>query len=77
MLPPSDPASRLSKTNILATCQQCHPGATPASPNTRPHANPLDGKNYPLLHAVFLAMTGLLIGVFTFFGLHTIVWLRA
>jgi cytochrome b subunit of formate dehydrogenase len=27
------------------------------------------------LHAVFLGMTGLLIGVFTFFGLHTIIWL--
>ena len=28
ILPPSDPRSHLSKTNILATCQQCHPGAT-------------------------------------------------
>ena len=28
VLPPSNPASHLSKTNILATCQQCHPGAT-------------------------------------------------
>ena len=41
----------------------------------KPHANPLDGKNYPLLHAVFLGMTGLLIGVFAFFGVHTLVWL--
>jgi hypothetical protein len=35
----------------------------------------MDGKNYPVLHAVFLAMTGLLIGVFGFFGLHTLLWL--
>ena len=28
VLPPSNPASRLSKANILATCQQCHPTAT-------------------------------------------------
>ena len=26
--PPSNPASHLSSANILATCQQCHPGAT-------------------------------------------------
>ena len=73
--PPSNPASRLSKTHILATCQQCHPTATIGFTEYKPHANPLDGKNYPLLHAVFIAMTGLLIGVFTFFGMHTLVWL--
>ena len=75
VLPPSNPASRLSKANILATCQQCHPSATIGFTEYKPHANPLDGKNYPLLHAVFLGMTGLLIGVFAFFGLHTLVWL--
>ncbi|MFO1477131.1 MAG: cytochrome c3 family protein [Verrucomicrobiota bacterium] len=75
VLPASDPASRLSKANILATCRQCHPSATTGFTEYRPHANPLDGKNYPLLHVVFLGMTGLLVGVFTFFGLHTIVWL--
>ena len=75
VLPPSDPASHLSKGNILGTCQQCHPGATTKFTQYDPHANPLDAKHYPLLHAVFLAMTGLLIGVFAFFGLHTIVWL--
>ena len=75
MLPPSNPRSHLSKTNILATCQQCHPGATVGFTEYQPHANPLDGKNYPLLHVVFLGMTGLLIGVFAFFGLHTLVWL--
>jgi cytochrome b subunit of formate dehydrogenase len=75
VLPPSNPASRLSKANILATCQQCHPQARNGFTEYKPHANPLDAKNYPLLHAVFLGMTGLLVGVFTFFGLHTVVWL--
>ena len=28
ILPPSDPNSHLSTNNIVATCQQCHPGAT-------------------------------------------------
>jgi cytochrome b subunit of formate dehydrogenase len=73
--PPSNPASRLSSTNILATCQQCHPGATAKFTEYRPHANPMDAKNYPLLHVVFLGMTGLLIGTFAFFGLHTLMWL--
>jgi len=75
VLPPSDPASHLSKANIVGTCQQCHPGATAGFTEYKPHANPLDSKNYPLLHIVFMAMTGLLIGVFTFFGAHTIAWL--
>jgi cytochrome b subunit of formate dehydrogenase len=75
VLPPSNPASHLSRTNIVATCQKCHPGATVGFTQYKPHANPMDGKNYPLLHAVFLGMTGLLVGVFTFFGLHTVVWL--
>jgi cytochrome b subunit of formate dehydrogenase len=75
VLPPSDPRSHLSATNIVATCQQCHKGATIGFTQYRTHANPMDGKNYPLLHAVFLGMTGLLVGVFVFFGLHTAVWL--
>ena len=61
--------------NILATCQQCHPGATIEFTEYQPHANPLDGKHYPLLHKVFLFMTALLIGVFAFFGVHTLFWL--
>src|SRR5512140_1194315 len=49
-LPPSDPKSRLSKANILGTCKQCHPQAQAGFTEYKPHANPLDGKNYPLLH---------------------------
>jgi cytochrome b subunit of formate dehydrogenase len=75
VLPPSNPASRLSAANILATCRQCHPNAGPGFTQYQPHANPLDAKGYPLLHTVFLAMTGLLLGVFSFFGLHTLAWL--
>jgi cytochrome b subunit of formate dehydrogenase len=75
VLPPSDPRSRLSKNNILATCQQCHPGATMRFTEYKPHANPLDAKNYPILHITFLLMTALLVGVFVFFGGHTLAWL--
>ena len=75
VLPAADPASHLSTNNILVTCQKCHAGATAKFTQYRPHANPLDAKNYPLLHVVFLAMTGLLIGTFSFFGVHTLAWL--
>jgi cytochrome b subunit of formate dehydrogenase len=75
ILPPSNPASHLSKQHILTTCQQCHASATAKFTEYKPHANPLDAKNYPLLHYVFLGMTGLLIGTFSFFGLHTLAWL--
>ena len=75
VLPAADPASHLSTNNILVTCHKCHAGATAKFTQYRPHANPLDAKNYPLLHVVFLAMTGLLIGTFSFFGVHTLAWL--
>ena len=75
ILPISDPASQLSKQNIRATCAKCHPGATVGFTQYVPHANPLDGKKYPALHLTFVLMTGLLLGVFAFFGAHTLLWL--
>ena len=75
VLPPSDPRSRLSKVNRVATCKVCHPNANAGFAAYQPHANPLDGENYPQLHAVFVFMTALLIGVFVFFGAHTLLWL--
>jgi cytochrome b subunit of formate dehydrogenase len=75
VLPPSNPESRLSATNIVATCKACHPGATASFARYLPHANPLDRENYPSLHTTFVFMTALLIGVFTLFGGHTLLWL--
>jgi cytochrome b subunit of formate dehydrogenase len=75
VFPVNDPRSRLSKANIVGTCQQCHPGITAKFTEYQPHANPLDKEHYPLLNKVFLFMTALLIGVFSFFALHTIFWL--
>ncbi len=75
VFPVSDPRSRLSKGRIVSTCQQCHPGVGVRFTAYQPHANPLDATNYPLLHKVFVFMTALLVGVFAFFGVHTIFWL--
>ena len=75
VLPATNPKSRLSKENILSTCRQCHPDATVGFTGYKPHANPLDRENYPVLHAVFVFMTALLVGTFGFFGVHTLAWL--
>jgi cytochrome b subunit of formate dehydrogenase len=75
IFPVSDPRSRLSKRRILSTCQQCHPGVGVKFTEYKPHADPLDKIHYPLLNKVFLFMTFLLIGTFSFFGLHTLFWL--
>ena len=75
ILPVSDPESQLSKQNIQATCAKCHAGATVGFTQYAPHANPLDGRKYPALHLTFVLMTSLLLGVFAFFGGHTLLWL--
>jgi len=75
VFPVSDPRSPLSKDRIVGTCQRCHSGINGSFTQYQAHANPLDKVNYPLLNKVFLFMTALLIGVFAFFGLHTVFWL--
>jgi cytochrome b subunit of formate dehydrogenase len=75
IFPVSDPRSPLSKDKIVGTCQQCHTGVNESFTQYQAHANPLDAENYPLLNKVFLFMTALLVGVFAFFGLHTVFWL--
>ena len=74
VLPPTNPASHLSKANIVNTCRQCHPQATASFTKYLPHANPMDKQHYPALHWTFVFMTSLLIGTFGFFGLHTVFW---
>ncbi len=75
VLPHTDPRSKLASENILATCRACHPLANVNFTAYQPHANPLDRTHYKALNNVFLFMTTLLIGVFSFFGAHTVLWL--
>ena len=72
--PSSDPRSPINKANRLATCRKCHHNANINFSGYITHANHLDDKNYPQLFYTFLAMTLLLVGVFAFFGLHTVLW---
>jgi cytochrome b subunit of formate dehydrogenase/uncharacterized protein with PIN domain len=75
VLPVTDPKSRLSRKNIVKTCQKCHPSATRRFAGYLTHATHHDPKKYPYLFYSFWFMTLLLIGTFTFAGLHTLLWL--
>jgi Cytochrome c7 and related cytochrome c/Doubled CXXCH motif (Paired_CXXCH_1) len=74
ILPPSDPQSSVAPANLVATCRQCHQGATVSFISFHPHADPHDAKSFPALHFAAIFMDLLLLGVFGFFGLHTILW---
>jgi hypothetical protein len=73
--PASDPASTVSTQNRLATCQKCHAGASANFALWDPHANRHDRDRNPAYYYMGLFMELLLWGVFTFFGLHTALWL--
>jgi len=75
ILPPDDPASMLSRANVVETCAQCHPAANERFTGYLTHATHHDPDKYPLLFYSFWAMTTLLVGTLTFFGLHTLLWL--
>ena len=74
ILPASNPASTVSAENRLGTCQKCHAGATANFAKYDPHANRHDRKRNPVYYYAALSMEGLLIGVFGFFGIHTLLW---
>jgi len=71
----TDPGSKLAAGRIVQTCAACHEGVNTAFTQHQPHADPTDGKNYPALHWTYVAMTSLLVGVFAFFGVHTVLWI--
>ena len=74
ILPPSDPDSKLSQKNIVATCGSCHPGATLSFTKFYAHAEEHNKAKYPILYYTFIFMTTLLISVFAFFLSHTVLW---
>jgi hypothetical protein len=74
ILPASDPKSSVAPGNLVATCGQCHTGATVSFVSYHPHADPHHRKSYPALYFAALFMDLLLLSIFSFFGLHTILW---
>jgi len=75
ILETNDPDSHVGYNGVVETCQNCHPDANRRFTGYLTHATHHDKKKYPILYFTFWAMTFLLIGVFGFFGLHTLLWL--
>ena len=75
ILPVTNPHSRLSRENIVSTCQQCHPGATRQFAGYLTHATHHDPHKYPWVFWTFWLMTALLVGTFAASGIHTLLWL--
>ncbi|MCC6680312.1 MAG: hypothetical protein IT445_05355 [Phycisphaeraceae bacterium] len=74
ILPQDDPASRINDDNRVRTCAACHPKANANFARFQPHADFYDGKNYPLLHGVWLYFIIIMSGTFGFFGIHSLLW---
>jgi len=75
ILPPEEPASTLSRANVVETCANCHPGANRRFAGYLTHATHHDRDKYPWLFWAFWGMTGLLVGTLTFALTHTGAWL--
>ncbi len=75
IMPSNDDGSMINEANIVETCAQCHSGANQSFTTYLTHATHNDRERYPYLFYTFWAMTGLLVGTFAFFGLHTILWI--
>lgn len=72
---PEDPNSTLSHANVVETCKKCHPNSNRKFVGYLTHATHHDKEKYPFLYYTFWFMTILLTGTFSFFGLHTLLWL--
>jgi predicted CXXCH cytochrome family protein len=68
----SNPESSVGEKNIVKTCKQCHENANLKFTGYLSHAT---HNSNDVLFYTFWAMTSLLLGVFGFFGLHTLLWI--
>lgn len=74
VLPASNPLSKVSAQNRLATCQGCHEKANANFVQYDPHPNRHVREAGALLFYTGKFMDLLLLGVFAFFGAHTVLW---
>jgi len=70
-----DPAATVHVDNIQNMCQECHAKATPFFSMYYAHGDHSDRQNYPILFWTFMGMSGLLIGTFAVFWIHSILWM--
>ncbi len=74
ILAASDPQSHVSAQNRMATCKQCHANAVHNFLSFNPHADHTDPKGDPLLYWVYKVLMTLMLTVFGFFGVHSVLW---
>lgn len=67
-----NPESSVGQKNIVRTCKKCHENANLKFTGYLSHATHNDNK---VLYYTFWGMTSLLLSVFGFFGLHTLLWI--
>jgi len=72
VLKADNPESMVSPENLVNTCANCHEGANKRFTGYLSHAT---HKDDPKLHVAYVFMTGLLLSVFIFFGIHLLMWL--
>ena len=75
-LPASDPLSTVAPANVVATCARCHTEASANLISFNPHPQPERREAGEATYFVSLFMKWLLLGVFGFFGLHTLLWFQ-
>ncbi len=75
-LPEADPLSSVNSVNLVATCSKCHNDVTQSFVSYDPHNDPTNPDDNYVVYIIWIFMTGLLIGVFAFFGIHDILWLQ-
>jgi thiosulfate reductase cytochrome b subunit len=71
----NNPDSKVGFNNVVTTCQQCHSNANEKFAGYLTHATHHDKVKYPILYYTYWFMTLLLLSVFGFFGIHTLLWL--
>ncbi|HET9233448.1 MAG TPA: cytochrome c3 family protein, partial [Candidatus Eisenbacteria bacterium] len=71
----NDANAPVAVSHIVETCKKCHEDANARFTGYLTHATHHDPKRYPALYYTYWTMTALLVSVFAFFGLHTLLWL--
>ena len=71
ILPSSNPASSVSRQNVVKTCGRCHPGANANFASFQVHGNPHDPRSSWSVFLFWLAYVSLITVVFTFAAVHT------
>lgn len=75
VLAKDDPRSSVAPGHLVQTCQRCHAHASANLVKYDPHADAANRSKNAALYYTRWSMKILLLAVFSFFGLHTLLWM--